>query len=179
MTKKDELRRQFRHRRSTAGDLEVLIQHQVSSILRSVGAGTVGLYWPLAGEVNLLSLCQGLEARVALPRADGCGHLDYLVWCGNDLEPDGCRIPAPATGIPLKPDQLNLLMIPALSVDPQGYRLGYGGGYYDRLRADPAWAEIPAWAVLPSCCLSREPLPSDDWDIPVHGWVTEMGPGRP
>ena len=91
------------------------------------------MYWPLAGEVNLLSLCQGLEARVALPRADGCGHLDYLVWCGNDLEPDGCRIPAPATGIPLKPDQLNLLMIPALSVDTQGYRLGYGGGYYDRL----------------------------------------------
>ena len=29
-------------------------------------------------------------------------------------------------------------------------RLGYGGGYYDRLRAEAGWAAVPAWAVLPS-----------------------------
>ena len=179
MTDKRELRQKFRRKRSTTDDLEPFIQHHVKAILSRVGSGTVGLYWPLAGEVNLLNLCQGLEAQVALPKADGRGHLDYLAWCGTDLEPDGCRIPAPATGHPLQPNQLSLLMIPALAVDAQGYRLGYGGGYYDRLRADPAWAQVPAWAVLPSCCLSTAPLPTDDWDIPVHGWVTELGPGKP
>ena len=82
MTKKDELRRQFRHRRSTAGDLEVLIQHQVSTILRRVGAGTVGLYWPLAGEVNLLSLCQRLKPgwRYQGPMVVGI----WTIWPGAE-----------------------------------------------------------------------------------------------
>ena len=118
MTKKDELRRQFRRRRSTAGDLEVLI-HQVSTILRRVGAGTVGLYWPLAGEVNLLSLCQGLEARVALaPMVVGI----WTTWFGAETIWNGRMPHSSPSDYPLKPDQLNLLMIPALSVDPQGYR---------------------------------------------------------
>ncbi|MEC7393175.1 MAG: 5-formyltetrahydrofolate cyclo-ligase, partial [Cyanobacteriota bacterium] len=54
-----------------------------------------------------------------------------------------------------------------------------GGGYYDRLRADPAWAAVPAWVVLPSTCLAAEALPRESWDVPFTGWITEQGAGRP
>ncbi len=75
-----------------------------------------------------------------------------------------------------------LLLVPALAVDSSGLRLGSGGGWYDRLRADPAWARVPALAVLPSGCLVPH-LPRDPWDIPFDGWLDERGwqftgPGR-
>jgi 5-formyltetrahydrofolate cyclo-ligase len=67
-----------------------------------------------------------------------------------------------------------LLLAPSLACDAGGIRLGYGGGWFDRLRADPAWAAVPTLAVLPSAC--RLPaLPRDPWDIPLQGWLDETG----
>jgi 5-formyltetrahydrofolate cyclo-ligase len=65
--------------------------------------------------------------------------------------------------------------VPALAFDPHsGIRLGYGGGWYDRLRADPAWRAVPALVVLPSACLSAN-LPREPWDVPFQGWLDEHG----
>jgi 5-formyltetrahydrofolate cyclo-ligase len=69
-------------------------------------------------------------------------------------------------------------LIPALACDGAGIRLGYGGGWYDRLRADPTWAQVPALAVLPRGC-RVEQLPRDPWDVPLHGWIDEDGLGHP
>jgi 5-formyltetrahydrofolate cyclo-ligase len=88
---------------------------------------------------------------------------------------DGCGIPAPLNHPPLTADQLDLLLVPALAVDQGGIRLGYGGGYYDRLRAQPLWCEVPALVVLPGACISREALPRDPWDRPFDGWASERG----
>ena len=70
-----------------------------------------------------------------------------------------------------------LLFVPALAVDKTGIRLGYGGGYYDRLRSRQDWTNVPAWVVLPETCVSKELLPRDPWDIPFSGWISEQGPG--
>jgi 5-formyltetrahydrofolate cyclo-ligase len=70
-----------------------------------------------------------------------------------------------------------LLLVPALACDAEGIRLGYGGGWYDRLRADPAWAQVPALAVLPRGC-RVEQLPRDPWDVPLQGWIDEDGLGH-
>lgn len=130
------------------------------------------------------------------------------------LRPDACGIPAPlppeteqqelrspaaqdsdsppaavlpAAALPpeaLPPEALGLLLVPALAVDRGGLRLGSGGGWYDRLRADPAWRAVPALAVLPSACVVEQ-LPRDPWDVPFSGWLDERGvgeaerPGRP
>ena len=75
-------------------------------------------------------------------------------------------------------EQLGLLLIPALACDGAGIRLGYGGGWYDRLRADPTWAQVPALAVLPRGC-RVERLPRDPWDVPLQGWIDEDGLGHP
>jgi 5-formyltetrahydrofolate cyclo-ligase len=63
-------------------------------------------------------------------------------------------------------------------VDPRGIRLGYGGGYFDRLRAQPAWRSVPALVVLPRACLATSPLPTDPWDVPFDGWICETGCSR-
>jgi len=148
----------------------------------------LGLYWPLAGEIDLLSLVEladeGLDTalahRLALPAVAGVtgdGQLEYRAWQpGELLELDLCRIPAPG-GPALAPGALGLVLVPALGFDRQGIRLGSGGGWYDRLRADPLWRAVPSLAVLPAACLVEQ-LPRDPWDVPFDGWLDEAGVHR-
>ena len=181
---KQRLRSTFRQRRQQddLSKLNSTIQSNTLQICQQHRVATdqaIGIYWPLAGEIDLRPLRASLHHSLALPVADGSGNLSYKPWQQAPLQHDGCGIPAPAEGDALGPDQLGLLLVPALAVDGTGIRLGYGGGYYDRLRADPAWAAVPAWVVLPSACVTTEPLPRDPWDVPFTGWITEQGAGRP
>jgi 5-formyltetrahydrofolate cyclo-ligase len=139
------------------------------------GEGAVGLAWPLAGEPDLRGWLQASGLPLALP-AVAEERLCYRPWSpGQPLVADACGIPAPpASAGDLEPHQLALLLIPALAIDQRGVRLGYGGGWYDRLRADPAWRRRPALAVLPEACVVAE-LPRDPWDVPLDGWISERG----
>jgi 5-formyltetrahydrofolate cyclo-ligase len=136
----------------------------------------LGLYWPLNGEADLRQLAEhpGLRDHLALPRVAG-GHLRYRQWQpGAALSPDDTGIPAPEHGPDLEASALGLLLAPALAFDQRGFRLGYGGGWFDRLRSDPQWQAIPALTVLPAACLVAE-LPREPWDVPFAGWLDEQG----
>jgi 5-formyltetrahydrofolate cyclo-ligase len=137
----------------------------------------LGLYWPVGHEPNLLSLAEPASAcagLLALPVVEN-QQLLYRAWNRQvPLRPDDCGIPAPQETSPLQPDELGLLLVPALALDRRGIRLGSGGGWYDRLRADPAWRAVPALVVLPAACLTAE-LPCDPWDVPFEGWLDELG----
>jgi 5-formyltetrahydrofolate cyclo-ligase len=201
---KSELRARWRRRRSavlpgSAAAILSVARRQVPALLPP--DRLLGLWWPLAGEPDLLALRQQLPERLALPaivpwNGPGAGahagrRLLYRRWREeDDLEPDLCGIPAPAAtdagdgnggggdgdsrANALKPEQLGLLLVPALAVDAGGLRLGSGGGWYDRLRADPRWRAIPALAVLPAACVT-DALPRDPWDVPFDGWIDEAG----
>jgi 5-formyltetrahydrofolate cyclo-ligase len=138
----------------------------------------LGLYWPLPGEPDLRPLAAVLPERLALPAIRGQGaarSLRYEPWVpGHALAPDVCGIPARQGALPLEPPALGLLLVPALAFDRRGLRLGYGGGWYDRLRADPRWRAVPALIVAPAAC-GVERLPADPWDVPFDGWLTEEG----
>jgi 5-formyltetrahydrofolate cyclo-ligase len=142
----------------------------------------LGLYWPVGHEPDWRPLLErwpeALRQRLALPvvRCEGgVGRLTYGAWHPADpLSADGCGIPAPVAAAPLEAQALALLLVPALAIDQRGIRLGSGGGWYDRLRADPAWRQLPALAVLPAACLAPS-LPADPWDVPFTGWLDETG----
>jgi 5-formyltetrahydrofolate cyclo-ligase len=183
-TAKPALRRRLRALRGQLlPNLEPEIRAQVLRVLERHldGPGRVGLYWPLAGEVDLRPLGDqpALAGRLALPAIAG-ERLHYRPWQpAQALEGDACGIPAPPPSAgELAAGDLAVLLVPALAVDPQGLRLGYGGGWYDRLRSGSDWRRVPALAVLPSGCL-LERLPADPWDVPFDGWISELGLGQP
>lgn len=175
-------RRHFRQQRAQQPEEQRrrLLEQAQAGIPRLIGADQrLGLYWPLAGEPDLRELTEALPGRLALPaiRApQGAGRLGYEIWQpGDPLQPDAAGVPAPApAGRPLPASALGLLLVPALAYDRRAVRLGYGGGWFDRLRADPAWRSVPALIVAPAAC-AVEQLPLDPWDVPFDGWLSERG----
>lgn len=184
---KAHLRRHFRElRRQHLAPLQQWLDRGAPGLdhplLQAAGAppddearGHVGLAWPLEGEPDLRAWLQATGLPLALP-AVASDRLRYRPWRpGEPLENDACGLPAPpASAGELDPSRLALLLIPALAIDGQGVRLGYGGGWYDRLRSEPAWRQLPALAVLPQACVVST-LPRDPWDVPLDGWISEAG----
>ena len=189
---KASLRRHFRalRRASLAAAQDGLRAMALAQLPGRLPPGlALGLYWPVGGEPDLMPLAAGglaepLAGRLALPAvlagAAGPERLVYLPWEGTPPRGrDACGIPAPLPRdghgpVAMEPQALGLLLVPALAIDRRGIRLGSGGGWYDRLRADPAWRAVPALAVLPSACVAGS-LPRDPWDVPFHGWLDEHG----
>jgi 5-formyltetrahydrofolate cyclo-ligase len=64
-------------------------------------------------------------------------------------------------------DLINLVLVPALAIDPDGYRLGQGGGFYDR-----ALPKLKAWkhGVVYSYERMEHDLPREAWDIAMDSW---------
>ena len=188
---KAALRRHFRRQRrasipAAAMGLLEAAQRELPALIRP--GRRLGLWWPIGAEPDLRPLAVALHQRrpdaLALPVVEPWPpggsrlQLHYRPWSpGEPLLPDACGIPAPAAAAapPLRPGELALLLVPALAIDRCGIRLGSGGGWYDRLRADPAWRALPALAVLPSACVSAAALPRDPWDVPFDGWLDEQG----
>ena len=184
---KAALRPEYRAlRASLQPGCEAAIQSQLAQALPELHrpGQRLGIYWPLPGEIDLRPLAALETVPLAMPAIHD-GRLDYRAWDPADpLKADGCGIPAPL-GEALPAAALSCLLVPALALDRQGVRLGYGGGWYDRLRADPTWRAVPAVVVLPSGCL-RPALPRDPWDVPFDAWLDETGlhrcgiqPGNP
>jgi 5-formyltetrahydrofolate cyclo-ligase len=99
--------------------------------------GTVSGYWPMRSEVDIRPALAALAATrtVALPVVLGRAQpLLFRAWT-----PATALVPA-AFGTQVPPDTApvvvpQVLLIPLLAFDPQGWRLGYGGGFYDRTLA--------------------------------------------
>jgi 5-formyltetrahydrofolate cyclo-ligase len=162
------------------GAIAAMAVHALPPLLRRRRSSGrhLGLYWPLPGEADLLSSAAAFagDTPIALPATTAGGAMVYRPWRpGMALEPDASGIPAPGdAAIPLAAGDLALLLVPALAFDDRAHRLGYGGGFYDRLRRHSDWRRVPALVVAPEIChLGR--LPVDPWDVPFDGWLTDRG----
>jgi 5-formyltetrahydrofolate cyclo-ligase len=143
--------------------------------------GIVSGFHPYTDEID----CTGLMARLAqegwttcLPVVVAAGQaLEFRVWRpGEPLEPGAWGILAPLGGAAVvRPD---VLLVPLLAFDAQGYRLGYGGGFYDRslaaLRRDGRVTAVGvAFAAQEVGALPRAPH-----DEPLDWILTESGARR-
>ena len=135
----------------------------------------IGIYWPLKGEVDVRFIREINNQKIALPSSSKNKNLNYHPWSNNQLELDSNQIPAPVGESTIPPSDISILFIPAIAIDQEGYRLGYGGGYFDRLRQKDLWMSIPSFVVISNNCISKEPLPRDKWDLPFSGWISEKG----
>lgn len=138
-------------------------------------AGIIASYVPMTGEANPGLLGQAAidrGYRLALPHITGRGQpMRFLSWVpGQPLAtgPFGLKQPEPGSD-ELTPD---IILAPLLAFDGALNRLGQGAGYYDRAFADlTSVLRIGvAWSIQ-----RVDTLPTQPWDVPLHGIVTETG----
>lgn len=154
------------------------IRAHLARLLDTLPVGTLGFCAPVRAEVDCRPLMPGLIAagwRIAMPVAETpAAPMVFRAWTPDapmTLDPFGIPVPAtPACAIP------DVLLLPLVAFDAAGYRLGYGGGYFDRTLAacDPRPLAI---GIGFDCCAvaSIDPGPHD---IPTAWIVTESGERR-
>ena len=106
--------------------------------------GYIAIYWPLKNEVDIRSLKK--KFTLALPRCKEKKELLFYPWDENPLTKDSEGILSPNNSFSLSYNQISMILVPCLSVDKNLIRLGYGGGYFDKLR---------------TCLLYTSPSPRD------------------
>jgi 5,10-methenyltetrahydrofolate synthetase len=93
----------------------------------------IAFCWPYKGEVDVRFAIRSFRARgatAALPAVAAKGEpLQFRTWWpGAAMAPGTLGIPVPQNTHAVTPD---MAMVPVVGFDEQGYRLGYGGGYFD------------------------------------------------
>ncbi len=132
-------------------------------------------YWPIGDELDPRFLMLALEQagyRVALPVVSTeNAPLTFRLWGqGDPLEKGALGTMQPVKDAPeVTP---NALLAPLLAFDEDCYRLGWGGGYYDRTLA--AHTEIKAFGFAYGAQFV-ENLPRSEFDWPMQGIITEEG----
>lgn len=116
---------------------------------------------------------QGKKVFVPLCKPETRALEIFPITSFADVEPgySGIREPKPHLGAPVYKDAIDMVMVPAVVFDRRGFRVGYGGGYYDRFLAD---MNVPKLGLAFSCQLIPE-VPVGEYDLAVQGVITEKG----
>jgi 5-formyltetrahydrofolate cyclo-ligase len=154
----------------------VSIAKHVGTLARWQAAKAVLLYASFASEVDtrpLLELAWGQDKTVGLPRMDGRELAVHMVLPDTALAANRHGIPEPPRDAPLlSTGDLGVVLVPGVAFDRRGGRLGYGGGYYDRLLGTVPHAFRVGVAYEAQVV---EHLPTSLLDVPMDVLVTESG----
>lgn len=135
-------------------------------------ANTLLMFCPHRGEPDitpLFSWALSKGKRLALPKVEG-NELKLLKVKEDTQFVEGAFcIREPAEGEEVQPQEVDLALVPGIAFDRQGYRIGYGRGYYDRLLGKLGGLKV---GVCYQFQLLEE-VPRDSWDVPVDLVVTE------
>lgn len=155
------------------------IGHELDRLVEISAGAVVSAYWPFRGELDLrgwLRSAIGRGAKAALPLVVAKGQpLVFREWGpGTKMERGVWNIPIPAAESPqIVP---NIVIAPLVGYDPGCYRLGYGGGFYDRTLAAIPRPRLVIGVGLPLTALRTiHPQPHD---IPMDVIVTGAGAVR-
>lgn len=142
------------------------------------GARRVAVFAAVGSELDAGPAIRGLRARaveLCYPRVmAGSRRLEFhLVTREEELAPGAFAIPEPAAGAPVVPPRaIDAFVVPGLAFDPDGARIGWGRGYYDR-----SLAAAPDQLRIGYCydCQLFDRVPREPSDLPMHIVVTESG----
>ncbi len=133
-------------------------------------------YYPVGSEINIIPVIA--EAwkcgkRVAFPVCTGKGEMIFRYCDTLECLVDGAySIPTPPSDCEAcSPDENTMCIVPALATDGDGYRMGYGGGYYDRFLEQNSVKKV--CAIYSSLIFDN--IPHDEHDIRADITVSERG----
>lgn len=136
---------------ASAAVAQVQLARHLAQILAELEPELLGVYTSVRGEFNAIAALRRPHATkpaLALPYAQRQpAQMHYRAWDGAPPAAlDECGLPTPAVGPPVVPD---VVLVPCVGFTRTGYRLGYGGGYFDRwLAAHPGVTAIGvAWSL--------------------------------
>jgi 5,10-methenyltetrahydrofolate synthetase len=152
---------------------EARLLARIEQWLAGVDAERLGFFWATRGEPDLAALvARWLQTRpwrrAALPVIEG-GLLSFAPWApGTNLVRGPFDIRVPDTAERIEPQ---LLLIPCVGIDRLRYRLGYGGGYYDRTLA--ALSPRPITAGVGFDCARIDTIDPKPHDLRLDVAMTE------
>jgi 5-formyltetrahydrofolate cyclo-ligase len=180
---KTELRKRMRALRkalptTACAARSALIADRLATLEPVARARTVGLFWPIEDrhEVDLRPFDARLRergVRVAYPGVDpegGGGMTFRFVADPEAMERHAFGFREPSVREP-EADQLDVIIVPALAIDPRGHRIGYGAGYYDR--ALPRFAPASVTVAVAFDFQLVVETPNSPVDVPVTWIVTD------
>lgn len=156
------------------------IQEHLLSLPGVARARWIHFYAAVRGEVptrEMMWACLARGMRVVVPRVDPQGRrLEFseIRDPDRDLIPGfrGILEPPPTRFRPVSPEVLEVVVLPGVGFDLQGHRLGYGGGFYDRLLA--TLLPRPLCIGLAYSLQVVPALPREDHDVRMDWVVTEI-----
>ncbi|MBD3328785.1 5-formyltetrahydrofolate cyclo-ligase [Candidatus Peregrinibacteria bacterium] len=130
-------------------------------------------YMPIHGEVDLVPLIDKFPDKdFILPRVD-MGTNDLKLYKINDLddvEKGSFDVMEPRTDLEqIPPEKIDLVFVPAVAYDKKGHRIGYGGGFYDKILKKIRARKI---GVAYEFQIIDE-APVEEHDVPVDEVITE------
>jgi 5-formyltetrahydrofolate cyclo-ligase len=151
------------------------ISARLDAVLTDAAGRLVGLYWPFKGEYDSRGLARALHGKgVALALPVVVGKAQPLVfrpwWPGAPMAAGVWNIPVPAGDEAVEPD---ILIVPLVGFDGERYRLGYGGGFYDRTLA--AMTSRPRTIGVGFSCGRLPTVYPQPYDIRMDVVVTDDG----
>lgn len=136
-------------------------------------ASTVCLYFSRPDEVDtkpLLAAALTAEKTVVFPRISGCELVLHRITSITDFVRGKYQIFEPRASTPeVDPKTIDLFIVPGVAFDREGYRLGHGKGYYDRLLAG---IDAPKIGLAYSFQIVAQ-LPRSSYDVPMTLVVSE------
>lgn len=150
------------------------IARNLYSLPEFQASGSFMLFYSIWNEPDTLRTIKKLHElgkTVALPETLPGGVMKArVVKSLDELVPAAYNIPSPTPGMPeIAPGELDFMLVPSVAYDRDGYRLGHGGGYYDRF--------LPRTRAF-KCGIARERMlieraPRGKFDVKVDCLVTE------
>lgn len=100
----------------------------------------IHVYQPILSkkEIDTLPFVRHLETlfpglTLVVPRVSGADTLEHIIWnAATYWSPNAWGIPEPMEGVSVAPEEIDLVIVPLLTFDENGTRVGYGKGLYDR-----------------------------------------------
>lgn len=169
---KQELRRTIRERKRAMTKEEIVersnaLAEKFYNSPAYQAASTIYGYLPYNQEVRTVPMLQrALDEgkRVAVPKVYGDEMRFIYLEDLTQVSKGYAGIPEPIADAPVAEDKQALVLMPGLAFDPQGHRIGYGGGFYDRFLA-----QEPHHPTLALCYefQMQAHLDTEEFDIPV------------